>query len=67
MNTEYPAHVQRVINESNDLNEKIVALERFIKMNAIFQDLDPNTQKLMTRQLEVMKEYLNILDQRLVF
>ena len=67
MNNIYPPHIQRIIDEAEELNEKIKKLDAFIKDNPIFKEQSAIDQQLMKRQLTVMKEYLEILDMRLVF
>ena len=67
MNNIYPPHIQRIIDEAGELNEKIKKLDAFIKDNPIFKEQSAIDQQLMKRQLTVMKEYLEILDMRLVF
>ena len=67
MNNIYPPHIQRIIDEAEELNGKIKKLDAFIKDNPIFKEQSAIAQQLMKRQLTVMEEYLEILDMRLVF
>lgn len=67
MNNTYPPHIQRIVDEAEELNEKIKKLDAFIKDNPIFKEQSAIDQQLMKRQLTVMEEYLEILDMRLVF
>lgn len=54
----------RVIEELNELNLKMNALNAFM-LGKIFQSLDPIDQQLLGRQLDVMGAYRNILEQRI--
>lgn len=55
---------RRLIKENNDLNEKIKKLESFLNYRKI--EISEEQEKLMKKQLEVMKEYLKILEQRIL-
>ena len=55
---------RRLIKENNDLNEKIKKLESFLNYRKI--EISEEQEKLMKNQLEVMKEYLKILEQRIL-
>lgn len=54
----------RVVDEGSELNLKIQALERFRKTPA-FLALDETHRRLLNRQLNCMREYSEILTQRL--
>lgn len=54
----------RVIEELNELNLKINALNVFILSN-VFKTLDHQDQILLQRQLDVMGAYRHILEQRI--
>ena len=64
---DYPPHVQRVIEEAEELEIKINKLENFIDNNLLFKELPEIDQSLMQRQLGIMLDYLEILDKRLIF
>ena len=55
---------RRLIKENNDLNEKIKKLESFLNYRKI--EISKEQEQLMQKQLEVMKEYLKILEQRIL-
>lgn len=58
-------HQQRVVNEKSELDEKISLLEVFINDNPIYKKLDDLEQDRLVRQLDVMKQYSNILEERI--
>lgn len=64
---ECPPHIQRIIEEAEALEIKIDKLENFINYNPLFKELSEIDRTLMEKQLKVMLEYLEILDQRLIF
>jgi len=51
---------KRVIREKIELDKKIVKLEKFVIANKTLKSF-----RLLTQQLAVMKEYSNILGQRI--
>jgi hypothetical protein len=55
----------RVIDEKNQLDDKISKLGEFIDNNDQFIDLDEVDQVLLERQREVMEEYSDILGARI--
>lgn len=55
---------RRLIKENNDLNEKIKKLENFLNYRKV--EISPVQEELMKKQLIVMKEYLEILEQRIL-
>lgn len=55
---------RRLIKENNDLNEKIKKLESFLNYRKI--EISEEQEELMKKQLIVMKEYLEILEQRIL-
>lgn len=59
-----PPHVQRVIGEKAQLDDRLSKLSAFIKTPA-FKDLTAKTQELLTTQAGAMGEYSEILKQRL--
>lgn len=61
-----PSWQERVITERNALGEKIDLLSFFAdEDNPVFLDLDIHVQTLLLEQLEVMMDYLEILDERI--
>lgn len=56
---------KRVIDEKNDLDDKLEKLEQFIETNAGFQDLAIFDQELLNLQCTHMQEYSQILGQRI--
>ena len=60
-----PPHVQRVIDEKAQLDERHGKLITFISGGGLFDTLDPAEQARMRRQSEVMAEYSSILAERL--
>lgn len=62
---DFKPHEQRVIQERNDLNEKIQKLDDFIERNDLFKELPSRDQELMTSQYNVMLQYVRILNERI--
>jgi len=62
---EYAPHQQRVIDEADELNDKVVKLNDFIRNNDFFKTLEVEEQLRMTKQLAFMESYLDILNQRI--
>lgn len=58
-------HQQRVIDERNELNEKLIALNKFICTSPIFKKLTGAEKELMREQARVMDEYSDILQERI--
>lgn len=63
--SKYPPHIQRVITEYEELNDKIGKLNKFINSNAFFKKLDAEERNDMSCQLTSMRNYSNILLSRL--
>lgn len=61
---ELPPHVQRVIGEKAQLDDRLSKLSAFLKTPA-FGDLPAKSQKLMEAQAKTMAEYSEVLKQRL--
>ena len=59
------AHEQRVIVEANELGIKIIALDSFIETNPFFSKINLHEQIRMGEQVFVMKQYFEILKQRI--
>jgi len=58
-------HQQRVIEEANELADKIVKLTYFISDNPIFKTLSDEEQFRMTKQLVFMDAYFDVLKERI--
>lgn len=61
----YPSHIQRVITEYEELNDKIGKLNKFINSNPFFKKLDAEERNDMACQLTSMRNYSDILLSRL--
>lgn len=61
----YPSHIQRVITEYEELNDKIGKLNKFINSNPFFKKLDAEERNDMSCQLTSMRNYSDILLSRL--
>ncbi len=62
---EYLPHQQRVVDEAKELFIKIEALTTFFVDNLVFETLPPDEQSRLRRQLIVMIDYHNILEERI--
>ena len=62
---EYPPHIQRVITEYEELNNKIGKVNKFINSNPFFKKLDAEERNDIACQLTSMRNYSNILLSRL--
>jgi hypothetical protein len=60
----YAPHELRVIEERDQLEEKIGKLVKFVATDA-FMHLHPNTKLLMKKQYRVMTDYSDILAERI--
>lgn len=63
--SKYPPHIQRVITEYEELNDKIGKLNKFINSNPLFKKLDAEERNDMSCQLTSMRNYSDILLSRL--
>lgn len=63
--SKYPPHIQRVITEYEELNDKIGKLNKFINSNPFFKKLDTKERNDMSCQLTSMRNYSDILLSRL--
>lgn len=63
--SKYPPHIQRVITEYEELNDKIGKLNKFINSNPFFKKLDAEERNDMSCQLTSMRNYSDILLSRL--
>lgn len=59
-------HENRVIDEHAALTMKIIALEQFFD-NAIYLSLPKAEQERLEKQFKIMKEYSNILQERIEY
>lgn len=60
-----PPHVQRMIDERNELSNRAQKLYNFINRSRIFETLSSEEQEDMRNQLESMTKYLESLERRL--
>lgn len=63
--SKYPAHIERVINEYKELNDRSTKLAKFIAESPIYQSLVEDEKEDMKEQLTAMYKYSNILASRL--
>lgn len=61
----YQPHQQRVIDEKNELDAKVVSLLDFISNNPIYSTLDPKEQADLYMQLQQMMHYSDTLNRRI--
>ena len=62
-----PAHVQRMIDEHRDIEQRLTKLTEFIDNNPNFNGLEIEERKRLKHQRISMNEYFNILDERLKY
>lgn len=58
-------HQERVILEKKELDDKIDKLSKFIYINNAFDDLEKVEKESLIKQLNVMKEYSSVLQERI--
>jgi hypothetical protein len=58
-------HQERVLSERAELLGKVEKLGKFITFGPIYKTLPEDEQSRLSRQLDVMKLYLCILDERI--
>lgn len=63
--SKYPAHIERVINEYKELDDRSTKLAKFIAESPIYQSLVEDEKEDMKEQLTAMYKYSNILASRL--
>lgn len=63
--SERPAYQQRVIQERDELAERLHNLRAFINFNPMFGSLPADECARLRRQRDVMAELLSILDERI--
>lgn len=61
----YPSHVQHMIDEYKELDDRINKLASFINTNPIFETLQNEEREDMKAQLIWMHKYINVLANRL--
>lgn len=64
--TQFAPHQQRVVDEKDELDEKIAALDKFINESPIFNNLNFSERELLVKQYVVMRQYSKILDARIL-
>ena len=60
-----PPHQQRVIDERDELNEKLLKLQDFISSSSVFENLADEEKSRLLSQCKAMVEYWSILDERI--
>lgn len=63
--SKYPPHIERVINEYKELDDRSTKLAKFIAESSIYQSLVEDEKEDMKEQLTAMYKYSNILASRL--
>lgn len=63
--SEIPTHVQRIINEYNELDKRLNKLTKFISESSTYQYLPEDEKEDMKEQLNFMTRYINVLSSRL--
>ena len=63
--SKYSAHIERVINEYKELDDRSTKLAKFIAESPIYQSLVEDEKEDMKEQLTAMYKYSNILASRL--
>lgn len=58
-------HLQRMLIERYELYAKELALEKFINENPIFEKLSNYKKELMAKQLNLMTQYRETLEERI--
>ena len=62
---ELQPHQQRVVEEKEELDVKIKALQTFIERNEMFYPMSTEEKSDMRRQLHMMETYSQILQRRI--
>ena len=60
----FPSHDQRLLEEREQLNEKVTKLLEFMSTDA-FTKIDEKQQRLLEEQHPLMSGYLSVLDERI--
>lgn len=58
-------YLNRLTEECNNLQEKVIKLNSFINNNDIYYELSERKQFLLSTQLDIMQAYLKILKERI--
>lgn len=58
-------YLNRLTEECNNLQDKIIKLDSFINNNDIYYELSEKKQFLLCTQLDIMQAYLKILKERI--
>ena len=61
----YLPHQQRVIDEAQELNEKLVKLMDFINKSDIYKSLSIDDARLLNEQYYYMQNYFRVLNTRI--
>lgn len=61
------AFQERVIEERNDLVEKVAKLDVFLTNVDLVDNLIPGEEQRLQRQAEIMKQYIEVLDERIQY
>lgn len=59
------SHIERMVQEREELSEKVNKLEDFILNNSMFKDLPECKRVLMEKQFELMVGYEEVLTERI--
>ncbi len=62
---ELQPHQQRVVDEANELSDRLVKLQSFIDESSIYQKIDSTQQTLLRAQAGAMRAYLEVLNLRI--
>lgn len=62
-----PPHVQRMIEEHKEVEQRLTKLSTFIDFGANFKALEVEEQERLKKQRVFMDEYFHILDERLAY
>ena len=65
MRNELLPHQQRVVDERNSLYDKTIKLNEFVGSSGIFENLEISDQEDLKIQLDIMFQYLEVLDKRI--
>lgn len=58
-------HEERVVQERNELNEKLEKLSHFMDKTAVYIDLPKRDKELLIAQENIMVQYQQILNERI--
>lgn len=58
-------HQERVVAEKAELDDKLVKLIKFVESSPLFTSLPEDEKTRLVRQAGVMREYSNILGERI--